>query len=472
MQGAGPDHGKPRWSATRRTVLVAVIALLVFLGSVWDLSSELRRSPFHPDESRWINRAYYLRETLDPLGPSWSDRYLIRGQPPMGSYVTGLGLLAQGRDLTTNGPWDFQYGFESNVTWNVTRGNMPGEADLMATRRWNMAISALTATLLFLIVTRLTNIAGGIATAVALTANPLNQYLATLGTADAVFTFFVACSVLAGMHLAKRPTWWRAVLLALALAAGASTKLSPLGIAAGLGAGGAVLLFDPWLRQHQVLGKAWSVIARNPRGTERRLGIMLLTLPVLVPALFVLSYPYLWPAPIGRTRILLDFRRYEMDQQASFWPQAAIESRREALSRTWTNLNDRYSSSDRLMTELGNLFGMDWSGVKIDLYLAAPGILLLVYLAWRHGLASEHAIAAAITGGQSLLILAALGVDFNRYYLPLLLASALGIGVFAGCLVDWVLAFGRASWLGRNQPAAHRARNRLATVAMLRKFQS
>jgi hypothetical protein len=445
---------------------------LVFAFSFWDMSSELRSSPFHPDESRWINRAYYLRETLDPLGPAWADRYLIRGQPPMGSYVTGIGLLANGRDLNTNGPWDFQFGFESNVAWNVTRGNMPAEGDLIAVRRSNMVISALTCVALFLIVSPLTNAAGGVAAAVFMAVNPLNHYLAALGTSDAVFTFFVSLSVLAALWLAKRPTWWRALLFALAMAAGASTKLSPLALAVGIGMVGAVLLLDPWLRRSRSIGPAWSWISRAEHGTERKLGWMLAVQPVLVSALFVISYPYLWPAPIERTRILFDFRRFEMNNQAGFWPQAAITSRVEAVERTWQNLNDRYSSTDRIVTAIGDAIGVDSSGLRIDLYLAVPGVILLVYLAWKNGLASPHALAALTVGGQSALIMGALGVDFNRYYLPLLFAAAMGVGIFVGCLGEWALFAVRRLTQRRTSPAHQPSRSRMETVTAAERYQS
>ena len=105
----------------------------------------------------------------------------------------------------------------------------------------------------------------------------------------------------------------------------------------------------------------------------------------------------------------------------------------EAFERTWQNLNDRTSSSDRIATAIGDALGQDWSGVRIDLYLAVPGIVFLVYLAWRNGLASQHALAALTIGGQSALILGA-RVDFNRYYLPLLFTAAIGVGMFVGCL--------------------------------------
>jgi hypothetical protein len=406
--------------------------------SIWDVSSEVRRSPYHPDESRWLNRASYLRDTRDPLGPAWADRYLIRGQPPMGSYVTGLQLLLQGRDLDTNGPWDFQFGFESSVTWNITRGNMPSQDDLLAVRRGSMVVAALTAVALFLIVNRLLNPIGGIAAGIFFIVNPLTQYLAALGTSDAVFTMFVSWSVLAALWLAIRPRWWLALLLGLAMAAGASTKLSPLGLAAGLGAYGLVLIIDPWLRRRGRLGQLWKLVSRRELGTERPVGVMLFVQPALVAALFVLSYPYLWSAPIERTRILFDFRRYEMNNQARIWPQAAIDTRFEALERTWINLNDRYSSTSRIAGAIGDVFGQDWSEARFDLFLAVPGILCLVLLAWHRGLASPHALVAVTAGGQSMVILTALGVDFNRYYLPLLFSAAIGVGVTVGLLAEYI----------------------------------
>lgn len=465
---AGGSKGIGSWRPGRRT-LVALIALAVFAGALWDSASELRSSPFHPDESRWINRAYYVEELFDPFGTAWADRYLIRGQPPMGSYITGLALLAQGRDLDTNRAWDFQFGFESNVTWNVTRNGMPAEDDLIAARRGSMVYGALTAMVLFLIVTELTNIAGGIAAAVVMSVNPLNQYLSTLATSDAVFTLFVALSVLAAVWLAKQPSWWRAVLLALAMAAGASTKLSPLALAAGFAIYGLVLLVDPWLRERPRFGRFWRLLSRSPRGTEQPLGWMLGVQPAVVGALFVISYPYLWSSPIERTRYLFAFRRQEMDNQAGFWPQAAITSRQEALRRTWQNLNDRYSSSDRIFTELGDLLGVDWSGVRIDLYLAVPGLLLLLYLAWRNGIASPHALAAAAVGGQSIVILMALGVDFNRYYLPLLFTTSLGVGVLVGCVSRWALVAAGALRHRESASFARGIRSQLSPVSAVKR---
>ena len=47
--------------------------------------------------------------------------------------MTGLGLLLQGRDLNTNGFYNFHF----SEGWNQRHGNMPEEENLAAARRTN-----------------------------------------------------------------------------------------------------------------------------------------------------------------------------------------------------------------------------------------------------------------------------------------------------------------------------------------------
>jgi len=268
--------------------------------------------------------------------------------------------------------------------------------------------------------------------------HPLHIYLSTLAVSDAMFTTMVAFAVLAAVWLARKPTWGRSVLLAVALGMGAATKLSPLFIALCWTAYAFVLFLDPWLRSRERVGKVWGVVSQREIGTERQLGWKLLAQTGFVGTFFVLVYPFLWSDPIGRTRIIFDFRRYEMDNQAGFWPQAAIHGPIDALERTWQNLQDRTSSSERLFIWIGDLFGRDWNGYSVDLYLALPGLLVLVYLAWKNGLASPQMLGLLAIAAQSVLILFALGVDFNRYYEPLVFTAAAGVGILTGWIAGLV----------------------------------
>lgn len=450
-----PDSGVRPWP---RWIAIGALCLFVFIFALWQSSARLHTSPFHPDESRWIDRATYLYELRHPLSSFWHDRYLIRGQPPMGSYVIGLGLLLQGKDLHTNGPWDFQYGFELAINWNVSHGNMPTYDDLIAARQWNMVLGALTCVLLVLIVGSLVNWPGGGVAGLFMAIHPLHTYLSTLAVSDAMFTTFVAWAVLSAIWLARKPTWGRSLLLAIALGMGAATKLSPLFIALGWTAYAFVLFFDPWLRSRQRIGRAWRLISRRELGTERQLGWKLLVQTGLVGTFFVLVYPYLWPSPIRRTKIIFDFRQYEMNNQAGFWPQAAIHGPIDALQRTWQNLQDRTSSTERIIVWIGDQFGRDSSGYSVDLYLAIPGLAILIYLAWKHGLASPHMLGMLAIAAQAAIILAALGVDFDRYYEPLVFAAAVGVGVLFG----WV---GNLIWNAIRNVAPNREADLRHTVA-------
>ena len=428
------DNKRP-WA---RWIAIVALCAFVFFFALWQSSEKLHTSPFHPDESRWVNRATYLDELRHPLGSFWQDRYLTRAQPPMGSYIIGLGLLLQGKDLHTNGPWDFQYGFETAITWNVSHGNMPSFDNLIAARQWNMVLGALTCVFLVLIVGLLVNWAGGLIAGLFMAIHPLHLYLSTLAVSDAMFTTMFAFAVLATIWLARKPTWGRSLLLAVALGMGAATKLSPLLIALGWTVYALILFLDPWLRSRRRLGRAWGLVSRRELGTEQQLGWKLFVQMGLVGSFFVLVYPFLWPDPIGRTKIIFDFRKYEMDNQAGFWPQAAIHGPIDALQRTWQNLQDRTSSSGRIITWIGDQFGYNWSSHSIDLYLAVPGLALLVYLAWKNGIASPQMLGMLAIAAQSALILGALGVDFNRYYEPFVFTAATGVGVLTGWLASLV----------------------------------
>jgi hypothetical protein len=253
-----------------------------------------------------------------------------------------------------------------------------------------------------------------------------------------MFTTMFAFAVLATIWLARKPTWGRSLLLAVALGMGAATKLSPLLIALGWTVYALILFLDPWLRSRRRLGRAWGLVSRRELGTEQQLGWKLFVQMGLVGSFFVLVYPFLWPDPIGRTKIIFDFRKYEMDNQAGFWPQAAIHGPIDALQRTWQNLQDRTSSSGRIITWIGDQFGYNWSSHSIDLYLAVPGLALLVYLAWKNGIASPQMLGMLAIAAQSALILGALGVDFNRYYEPFVFTAATGVGVLTGWLASLV----------------------------------
>ena len=414
-----------------------LIALALFVVALASYLAFVPTTEFHRDEARWIHRARFAEQLLHPLSAYWMDRDLTQGQPPLGSYVTGLGLLLQGRDVETNELWSFHF----SEAWNIRHGRMPDPEDHVAARQTNSVIGALIVVGVYFIGVQLSNWFGGMIGALLLIPHPLAIYLASLAGSDALLGLCVVWATLVAMALARRPTWWRAVLLGALLGLGGATKLSPLLIAlplAGLGAG---LIFS----------------AHRLRGHEARrvlaLGWRLVPLPAITFAAFVLSYPYLWPSPIGRTITLFAFRSREMESQSRIWSDLDVPTRAAALARIGYWLGDWDSTSTEVAQAIAGLLGQAWRPGGIDLLFALVGALMLVWLVVKHGFASPQALAAAVLAAETAIVVVGMRADFQRYLLPILIVVAICSGLMAGQL--WTAV---ARWLAaRRVAAAHAA---------------
>jgi hypothetical protein len=401
-----------------RVPVDALLALAIFLVACWQFLGAVDDRPMHRDEARWIHRAVYIRELAHPLGAFWDEetwirrggtsdeQYRLRAQPPMGSYVMGLGFLLQGRDLPDIGFWNM----DRDDAWNIAHDNQPSPADITTGRRTSAIAGALTVVAVYFIGARLTNRAGGAISALFLAVHPLMIYLATFAGSDAVLALTIALAAVAAYRLADRPTPARALLLGVMLGLGGATKLSPLGVTAPLALLGGVALL-------------WALLRTHDRSTLR-LGLFLLTVPLVTAATFIASYPYLWRDPLGHTRALVDYREWGMDVQGAAWPQVAVETRVEALRRVGVRLGHEWTTFGRISEHLGAL----------ELAITLAGALLLAGMVVRRGLFGAHALAAAVLASQAAITIYGLRVDWARYHLPILLLVAAGVGVAGGKL--------------------------------------
>ncbi len=422
MSGIATDRrAEPVWEAgrptgTRRVRIrpMALFPVLLFILSLTINLAHVDSTEFHPDETRWINRAHYFTDLADPFGPTWQDQYLTRGQPPLGSYLMGLGLLLQGRDTVTNGVWDFAYGSE----WNEIGGAMPEPADLTAARRTNAVVGALTVVVVFVTVGAISGLVAATAAALLLALHPLHIWISSQALSDQLLILLISLTLLAAIRLAERPTRARALVLGVLLGLGGATKLSPMLLAFPIAIYGAALL---------VLA-SWNLV---DRAKARRLGQLLVIQPIIALATFVISYPYLWPSPIQRTWNLFQLRAQEMDEQSAAWPDVGIANPFEALERIYSRLTWQFSTTGNLAEGALRWFGVDTSIWGIDLPLAILGCGVLAWLVYRRGLASGTALAAFIGVGQVGAIVVGMKVDFYRYHLPVALAVAMtgGLGV-------------------------------------------
>jgi hypothetical protein len=414
-----PDH--PRW--IQWTVNI-VIALVLFTFSFMVNNDHVETTELHPDETRWLNRAYYLEDFLDPFGPTWQDYYLTRGQPPGGSYLMGLGLILQGQPTDSVGVWDFNFGVswtrDVDTTWNQLAGATPSDEVLIAGRRTNAVVGALVVVFAFAVTSMLTNRFGGTVAGLFLAYHPLHITLSTQALSDELLALMLGVAFVAAFQFARRPGIGWALLLGIAIGIGAGTKLAPMALSFVLSGYGVIWLL--WqLRQQGRSYLSWSL---------SRFAWLLIAQPIISGITFVAMYPYLWVSPIRNSLNLLDFRRQEMASQARIWTHASVDGPVGAFTRYGEQLHDAYSSTRDAQVTIADRLGFTVSNpVSFDLIFVAIGAILLMRIVIQRGLWSPHALVATLMVAEVGAVTVGLGVDFYRYYLPVLLVNSVLVGV-------------------------------------------
>lgn len=405
-------------AALRSVVLLFAVftfALTQFLPAVDDRE-------FHRDEARWIHRAVYIRDLFHPLGDTWDEetwrdsgstmdeQYRLRAQPPLGSYVMGIGFLLQDGELPGIGFWNMDFDTE----WNAAQGNKPSDDQLLTGRRTNAYVSALTVVAVFYVGRRITNDIGGVVAAVFLAAHPLMIYIATFAGSDAVLGLTIALAAVAAYRFADRPTWSRAILLGVVIGLGGSAKLSPMGISVALATMGGFLL-------------ALRVLRRGKEPEEPlppySAGFQLISVPIVATITLVASYPYLWRDPIRNARNLLDYRTLGMELQGSLWEGIGVNGPLHALQRIGRRLGSEMTLAGRLEIGLDPGF---------ELAIPAAGLVLLMWLVMYRGIWSATGLAASILLAEAVITVIGLRADWARYHLPILLLAAVCIGIVSG----------------------------------------
>lgn len=396
-----------------RGILPDVLLTLLFVAISFAVSiQQVEKTDFHPDETRWMNRAYYARELGDPFGPAWQEYVTTIGQPPLGSIVMGIGLAVQGYDLDATGVWDFAYARD----WNERMGAMPDDEDRFAARRTNVVIGALVAGASYVLGRLVTNRFGGIMAASFIAWHPLHIVLSTQALSDQTLALLLVLIFIAGWAFAKTPTWTRAIILGILLGLGGSVKLTPLLLAPPLAAFGVIR----WLVHRDA--------------AARRYAWMMLAQPVISLATFVLSYPYLWPNPIGRTWRLYEFRAEEMASQNAAWPTASVTGPLDSLARFGNKLTYSHSTSRKAIGQVYEWLGIDRVPVGLDFIPAAAGIVLLLWWVARRGFWTPAAMVALLMGAEAGALVVGMKTDFYRYHLPIVVIMAGCIGVSTGAL--------------------------------------
>ncbi len=437
-----------------------MLALLVFLGTAGVFYERATRVGYNTDEGQAIWPAQYF-EFLFLQGktgsPEWDASYWTLTQVPVYRYVIGAAVWLSGQpfmplDLDhrrdeVSGPDRAKYldaaiYRDERKLAEGRRVPRPTADVLWAARVPMVLLGAGTALLLYMVAAEVVRplaspLGGplaGLVAAVGFVAAPFVQTLLPRAHTEAPFLFFLVLALWLSMRAARASVdpagiarrWDRrslvlGALAGLAVGLSAGSKLTGVLALAALAsfAGGTMLL--AWVgRQRAVTQRDASALLGPVLALERSWRWSGLA-AVVGLAVFLAVNPFLWPNPIDRTRAMLQFRQQEMFGQRT--------------------LNQELAVPEGIATRLGFLlyrsgFDEPWAarrlGIPVEGVLMAVGVAVaatrVVRARNRGGLLGPEA-----TVGWWFIVMIAgaapnLGIDWDRYYLPIV---ALGL-VFAG----------------------------------------
>jgi hypothetical protein len=455
-----------------RQVLEVALALAVLVGAgsvFFNVKAKL-----DSDEVEWIGttRFFQLYAVEHDVSPqSWPDEYWTRTQPMVVRYVIGGWLWQRGYDLKALDP---TYDYTRNATINRRAGLTPSDALLADARAPARALAAISVLLLYLLVRVLGGpvggIVGGLAAATLAVGSPYLQEHLGRAKAESTLMALLLAALLVGVLGLQRSAGERAlvageaasdlsggwpriswgiltgVLLGLAFGAKLTAILAVAAVA--LWGAGACLVAGSPRRLLARWSGPWPRWAGGRSGLDAKIGY---PRPWAWPAaallmtglVFLLSNPFLWPDPLGRTWLLFENRRKEMSDQQTNLPGRAVFTLDRRIELVWDRslVNDAFGPSRLGQPVEAVLFvvGAGWLAVRA--WTRRPTSLTLVFL-W----------SASIWVGVTL----GLGFLLQHYFVP----TAMTTDLLAGLAVAWgAQALCRALvWLARRyRPSRHAA---------------
>lgn len=465
-------------SVPRKRAASAAVIAVVLLALMALMFSGVVLSRYSPDESQWIYTTRYL--TLLRQGEFSStewDNYWTHTQPPLARYLMGSSLKLAGYDLLkVNGPWDFTKQSDENESL----GNMPTPDMLLWARLPIAIVASLAVLLLYVIGNRIAGPVAGIGAAAWLAINPRSRELMTRAESDGL----LICLMLAGLlisivlvgetarSLYSGGTWRRTLLLSLllGLVIGLATATKLTG-ALGLIALAFALLLDAPIQS--IIRNLQFAIRERLRSLTKHLlvgGAISLVVGVVAFFVFIILNPALYIDPLSRSVGLFEFRQSEMQSQMALYPSAALAEGLPRFENAIVRTLFTYGVSAGLFRAVvGDQLGQFRDMLPVDMLLVLIGLAFAItslFARWRQlrrdqdisNLQDNSALGAM---GVALVfsaiyfvgISANMGLDWDRYTLPLWVFAALWAGVGISWLWRWATGLFRSRLVVSSQRA-------------------
>lgn len=462
-EAQAPATTKPRGRVPR--VRLATWGCLFVLAAL--MFSGVALSRFSRDESQWIYTTRYLTlfRRADIPSPEWNS-YWTQTQPPLARYVMGLSLKAAGFDLLKlNGPWDFRKEDEENIAL----GNMPTSKMLFCARLPISLFAAGAVLVLYLVGSQLAGSACGLVAAAWLAVNPRARELMTRAESEGLFicllllVLWLTLRLVSECERAQRrgSRWARPLLLTITIGV-------LCGLAASAKLTGLVVLAAVWIVLLCDAGVRWVVEARSSPAARRnalfrRLLAAFATMVgtgSLALFTFVLLNPAIYSRPFQGPGELLSYRQAEMQEQMALYPSAALDTPIERLAAaarrplfTYGAINGVIKTASDEENQVGEWFPVDALVVGVGLIAASTALFRRIFGArkaagsklWRYIDPAGHDVLTPGLGPGGIAIVftlafygaiaASMGLDWDRYVLPLVVLAALWAGV--GFMAIW-----------------------------------
>lgn len=410
----------------------------------------IRLLPFHPDETSLLYQSRDLELLLAaPLSMAWDptkeeelDQAYRELNPPLPKYVLGIG-----RSVAGFGPDFVSMDWNWSLTWeeNEAAGALPAFELLKAARAASAMMLPLSMLILYLCGRALKNQNAGVIAALAFGLHALVLLHGRRAMAEGTLLFSVSLAMLSFFGASKRP-WFAGLATSLA----ACSKLS------------AMALFPVGL-----FSALW-ILPGEGRSNRRAMQNGLVFIAVFLIAYLSLN-PLLWSSPIQAFGALYRSRVQFLSEQVELIrmlaPNQILES---PLERIAVMLAHLYLTEPQ-MAEVGNYLAQ--TAAMESAYLAQPfhnfsrgiigGAAMLIFTGL--GMAFSvlevrskdlHKIRRvtllfAGTLVQSMALLWANPLPFQRYYVPLIPWICLWVGIGASFSLSAILRL-PARWMGKD----------------------
>lgn len=428
------------------------IAILIFIVAFIVYSKNIQLGIDHPDESFWIRSAYFFklffvdRDFYNTAWKSWSGY----NHPQIGKYLIGMGFFLTGqKDKIGQLPLEPWWDFEKKYDWNLTHLKMPSCKELYISKMIMVLFASLTCTLVFYISTKICGIMSGILSVIFLIFNYYITFVATRVILDSPLNFFITLNILLLIlfHEAfSKNNIMLAIFLAILIGFNAS-------LAAGIKLGGVLTLLICIAYFLLILNSYFfnfKLLLRNKllnlQVLKIRLSLLFISvvlIGVISTTIFYLSNPSLYRQPIKNVNIIAD-HSINIKLPFSYYEKLNLFSRENPesnISRDYQSIFfDSFKGVNLYLLKRTFTFptfiniGYYQSGkfsllIFILFLLGLFGIIKKEVILFKKNYAFSDAIVVVIWFFITYAIIAAyIRVDWYRYYIPLIISTAIFIG--------------------------------------------